>query len=227
MNEATKLKALLTDEEWTWFQGEGIDIGCGPDPILPGVRRFDMEHGDANVITRHVAETFDFVFSSHCLEHMHDPRAALAEWWKLVRPGGRLIFVVPDEDLYEQGVFPSRFNSDHKATFTLSKRRSWSARSVNVLDLARGLPGAEILKLELHDLNYDRRLLTFGPRPEHRPPPAFLVWLYLGAARRLGRRWPAFEKRLAPTEAVDQTLEPDRTAQIFCALRKSSPVPNP
>src|SRR5260221_7032838 len=37
--------------------------------------------------------------------------------------------------LYEQGVFPSRFNGDHKSTFTISKASSWSPVSVNVLDL--------------------------------------------------------------------------------------------
>lgn len=30
-------------------------------------------------------------------------------------------FIVPDADLHEQGVFPSRFKSDHKTTFTIYK----------------------------------------------------------------------------------------------------------
>jgi hypothetical protein len=66
---------------------------------------------------------------------MHDPRKALLECWQLVRVGGHLFFIVPDEALYEQGVFPSRFNADHKATFTISKAQSWSPISINVLDL--------------------------------------------------------------------------------------------
>jgi hypothetical protein len=45
---------------------------------------------------------------------MHDPEAALRQWWALVRPGGYLVVVVPHEDLYEQGMWPSAFNSDHK-----------------------------------------------------------------------------------------------------------------
>ena len=62
---------------------------------------------------------YDAVCSSHCLEHMRDVPAALTQWWALVRKGGYLVLVVPDEDLYEQGGWPSLFNSDHKATFRI------------------------------------------------------------------------------------------------------------
>src|SRR5688572_21561437 len=126
MDETSKTRATWGDLERSVLRGRGIDIGCGPDPVMPEVCRFDVDDGDANVITRHVREQFDYVYSSHCLEHMRDPRAALREWWQLVKPGGHLFFIVPDEDLYEQGMFPSRFNADHKATFTVSKTSSWS-----------------------------------------------------------------------------------------------------
>ena len=65
MNEATKSKAYWGELEWSVLRGEGIDIGCGPDPVSPTARRFDLEDGDANRITEYVEEQFDFVFSSH------------------------------------------------------------------------------------------------------------------------------------------------------------------
>jgi len=157
--EASKTKEILTEEELALFSGEGIDIGCGLDPIMPSARPFDMEHGDANEISKFVETQYDYVFSSHCLEHMHNPQSAILEWWKLVKPGGHLIFTVPDEDLYEQGYFPSLFNYDHKNTFTISKRESWSDKSHNVLDLVNSLPNAKLVKIELHDLNFDRSAL--------------------------------------------------------------------
>jgi len=162
MNESTKSQAHWGTVEKQAIQGSGIDIGCGPDPVTPGARRFDLEHGDANVVSQHVKEQFDFVYSSHCLEHMHDPRMTILDWWKLVKPGGHLFVVVPDEDLYEQGVFPSRFNDDHKATFTISKARSWSPKSINVLDLANSLPDGQLVSLQLQDAGYDRSLTSFG-----------------------------------------------------------------
>ncbi len=220
MDEASKTRAIWTDFERGLIRGKGIDIGCGPDPVAPDVRRFDIDDGDANRITQFVHEQFDYVYSSHCLEHMHDAATALAEWWALVRPGGHLIFAVPDEDLYEQGVFPSRFNSDHKATFTLSKARSWSPVSRNVLDLVRALPGANVLNIALHDHGYDRRLLRFGPIPQPSGMEGFLVRVYRGLRRRGLPALGLVESRLARYQAVDQTLRPGVLAQIQCIVRK-------
>ena len=66
-----------------------------------------------------------------------------------------MIVTVPDEDLYEQGQFPSTFNLDHKWTFTIYKPASWSPKSVNVLSLLTGLgPAAQLVKVELLDATY-------------------------------------------------------------------------
>jgi len=154
-NEASKTRDLFGSLERRVLRGSGIDIGCGEDPIFPDVRRFDMQDGDADHITDHVKEQFDFVFSSHCLEHMRDPATALKGWWSLVKDGGHMCIIVPDEDLYEHGNWPSKFNSDHKWTFTISKEKSWSPVSINVIDLVRGLPDCRVLKVALQDDGYD------------------------------------------------------------------------
>ena len=221
MNESSKSKQYWGPVEREATRGQGIDIGCGPDPVLPGVRRFDLEDGDANFASRHVQEQFDFVYSSHCLEHMHDPRATILDWWKMVRPGGYLYILVPDEDLYEQGVFPSRFNPDHKATFTIAKAASWSPKSVNVLDLANSLPEGRIVSLELQDRGYDRSLLTFGSRPL-----PFRMRCYLKLDRLLRKFTkaspsPAWRRNLAPYLPIDQTLPQfDAQAQIQLIVKK-------
>ena len=217
-NEASKTRQLWTEREWLYLSGRGIDIGCGNDPVRPDVRRFDVEDGDANVITRHVQEQFDFVFSSHCLEHMHDPRAALREWWSLVRPGGYLFFIVPDEDLYEQGVFPSRFNSDHKATFTIEKRASWSPVSHNIRDLVATLAGAELVSTEVQDNGYDRSLLHFDHRPSLLR--RAVAWVYWGLRRRFHLSVGRLERWLRRSPGVDQTLRPGVLAQIQTIVRK-------
>lgn len=159
-NEASKTKLLWGEFEHKILSGKGIDIGCGCDPITESVKRFEIENGDANEITRYIHEDFDFVFSCHVLEHMNDPGKALEEWWALVKPGGYLIFIVPDEDLYEQGYFPSLFNSHHNATFTISKERSWSPNSYNLLDLVKGLKNGSLVKIQLQDRGYNRSLLN-------------------------------------------------------------------
>ena len=221
MNETSKSRKVWGELERSVLVGSGIDIGCGPDPVTPEARPFDVEHGDANRIQDFVREQFDFVYASHCLEHMHDPRQALLGWWTLVRPGGHLFFIVPDEDLYEQGVFPSRFNPDHKATFTISKARSWSPVSLNVLDLARGLPNSELVSLVLQDHGYDRRALFHGQSA---------VGGSLGFMFRVSRalRWRGMfrialvERWQARYLSIDQTMHSGALAQIQCIVRKKT-----
>jgi len=147
-----------------YFSGKIIDIGAGEDLVCDAAERFDQDDGDANHITRYRdLDTYDTVHSSHCLEHMHDPEKALLEWWKLIKPGGYLVLVVPDEDLYEQGFWPSRFNRDHKATFTLNNKKSWSPVSFNILELVSSLPNSEIISAEIQDKYYDYNLQTKRP----------------------------------------------------------------
>jgi SAM-dependent methyltransferase len=122
---------------------------------MTSVRTWDWEDGDAQIMSGVADEQFDFVHSSHCLEHLVDPLAGLRSWLRIIRSGGYLIVSVPDEDLYEQGVFPSTFNRDHKWTFTTFKTSSWSSRSINVVDMIRDLgERAELVKLEQLNSTY-------------------------------------------------------------------------
>lgn len=141
-----------------YFVGNGIDIGGKPDPLglyrdlfprMQSCRTWDIEDGDAQYLAGIADNELDFVHSSHCLEHMADPRVALANWLRALKPGGHAIIMVPDEDMYEQGIWPSRFNHDHKWTFTIFKQRSWSPVSVNILELITDLGDAcQLLRLE-------------------------------------------------------------------------------
>ncbi len=158
--EASKTRAVRpSDFDRRFLQGRVIDIGCGDDPIVSHAEPFDVQHGDAQEIAslRDVG-AYDAVCSSHCLEHMRDVKRALSQWWSLVREGGYLVLVVPDEDLYEQGGWPSLFNKDHKATFRLRKAVSWSPVSYDIEELVRALPGAQIVSAETQDAGYDHSL---------------------------------------------------------------------
>jgi len=147
-----------------YFSGKIIDIGAGEDLVCDGAEKFDQDDGDANHITRYRnINTYDTVHSSHCLEHMYEPEKALLEWWKIIKPGGYLVLVVPDEDLYEQGYWPSHFNRDHKATFTISNKKSWSPVSFNILELVSSLPNSEIISAEIQDKYYKYNLQTKVP----------------------------------------------------------------
>jgi SAM-dependent methyltransferase len=182
MKECSKsIPRRLNDSNFIrkYFVGDGIDIGGKPDPLrlyaeffplMRSVRTWDLEDGDAQFMSGVPDASVDFIHSSHCLEHLHDPAGGLRNWLRVLRAGGHIIVTIPDEDMYEQGVFPSTYNRDHKRTFTIYKHKSWSPCSVNVLELLSTLgPEAEVLKIErLHGTHryslprYDQTMTPVG-----------------------------------------------------------------
>jgi tetratricopeptide (TPR) repeat protein len=182
-NETSK-QALRrsTDRRYAnrWFRGQGIDIGSGTDslaelthffPLMQSVRSWDLPDGDAMRMDGVPDGSYDFVHSSHCLEHLTDPVLGLRNWIRICKEGGHLLITVPDEDLYEQGVWPSTFNPDHKWTFTLSKTRSWSPVCISLTQLLELFDDAvDIVKLELLDAGFRYESLrsdqTRGPFAE-------------------------------------------------------------
>lgn len=83
--------------------------------------------------------TFDFVASSHVIEHLPDPYSALREWMRVTKTGGRILVVVPDKDLaqYPAGVYLDR-----------DRPRSQLHQVVRAIGnrLSEGRPNCEYLK---------------------------------------------------------------------------------
>jgi len=77
-------------------KGYGVDVGANEWP-LPGAIPVDSKHGgDAMNLP---GSEFDFVFSSHCLEHLPNPIAALDHWIASLRDGGVLFLYLPHPDM--------------------------------------------------------------------------------------------------------------------------------
>jgi SAM-dependent methyltransferase len=152
----------------TYFVGKGIDIGCGADsigkyseqfPLMTELRPWDWADGDAEQMASLANGTYDFVHSSHCLEHVKDPYTAFKNWLRILKPNGYMIVTVPDEDMYEQGNWPSHYNPDHKTTWTILKAESWSPVSINLWDfLARFKNDIEVIKIEKLTTAYIRSM---------------------------------------------------------------------
>lgn len=156
MNETSKTKALYPELFSAYVKGLVLDIGSGQDPVSAKAVCFDKDDGDAERILDYFQKNqFDTVYASHCLEHMKSARESIREWFELVKPGGFLFIIVPDEDYYEQGFFPSLFNSDHKSTFTIAKTESWSSSSINCIELADSLKGELVyIKQQLDNYSF-------------------------------------------------------------------------
>lgn len=208
MKECSKsIQRRLADSSFLrrYFVGKGLDIGGKPDPLMlyaeffplmESVRTWDWEDGDAQFLEGVGEGIFDFVHSSHCLEHLVDPAVGLLNWFRAVREGGYLVVTVPDEDLYEQGVFPSTFNRDHKWTFTIFKHRSWSDRSINLLDLLHEFgPDAEVVRVEQLSANYRFNL----PRYDQTLTPVAECGIEFVIRKRLSAEVEAGGRRIRPT----------------------------
>lgn len=151
-----------------FFRGDGIDIGAGNDPLRPlngTVRSWDKSEGDAQVMAGVSDGRFDFVYSSHCLEHMREVPEALRNWSRILKPGGWLYVVVPDYVLYEKLTWPSRFNRDHKQSFSNFISRSAVVRpnhwhmDQDLVPLLRELGLTQATwALESHNFNFNAGL---------------------------------------------------------------------
>jgi len=118
--ESAKAKPRRIREEFftRYCVGQGLDIGYGGDLLADNCRGWDLEDGDAQHLHGLPDDQFDFVYSSHTLEHMSDVTVALRNWWRVVKPGGFLLLYLPHRDLYEKSeTLPSRWNPDHNCFF--------------------------------------------------------------------------------------------------------------
>ena len=167
MHESSKsIFGKIRDSRYAtrYIIGNSIDIGSGGDsliqyyeffPMMQSCKSWDMADGDAELMATIADNSLDFIHSSHCLEHLENPSNALNNWLRILKPGGHIVCIIPDEDLYEQGEFPSTYNVDHKHTFTINKQKSWSKNSINVFDLLSSTSHSiAIKKVELLDATY-------------------------------------------------------------------------
>lgn len=105
-----------------YFLGSGIDVGVGrqespggEDKVTVNALGWDKDDGDAHYLRGVADSSQNWVHSSHCLEHLQDPVTAIVNWFRVIKPGGWLILLLPHRDLYEKSRRkPSAWNTDHK-----------------------------------------------------------------------------------------------------------------
>ncbi len=133
-----------------YCQGQGIDIGWGGDLLASNCMAWDFEDGDAEEMAGVPDGAYDFVYSSHNLEHMHDVDKSLSNWWRILKRGGYLILFLPHRDLFEKRTrLPSSVH-DHRHYFLPDRDDPPDTIGVEPL-IHRLLPDAEILYIKTCD----------------------------------------------------------------------------
>jgi len=96
-----------------YLKGDGVDIGFGGRGVLPtsiniDLPNFEVKHGndsqhlsgDAKELYWFNTEVLDYVYSSHCLEDFLETRKALVEWIRVLKVGGVLALLLPDQQRF-------------------------------------------------------------------------------------------------------------------------------
>lgn len=107
---------------WNFGKNRGrfLDVGCGSGTYesyliekYPGWEFYGVEPGiDSYRLAKNISgfrvfngdlknadygdNFFDVILLSHSLEHMHEPMEAIAECFRILKPGGRLVIAVPN-----------------------------------------------------------------------------------------------------------------------------------
>ena len=123
------LHLKLAGRESLRYSGEGrlLDVGCGPGKTMVLLREqgWDTVGVDFSSVAAeyarsqhgldvfcgelaqagHKESSFDVVMFSHSLEHLYDPLETLKEAHRILKPGGRLVVVVPNAASFEARIF--------------------------------------------------------------------------------------------------------------------------
>jgi len=107
-SETAKVRHLVLE----YCQGYGCDIGFGGDKVkkldcigIDYAQPYTTTGQDPVDIACDVMkekipvpdDTFDYVYSSHMIEDVEDTSSVLQEFIRILKPGGNLILVFPDQ----------------------------------------------------------------------------------------------------------------------------------
>ena len=87
--ETTKAHSRRVKEGFfkNYCEGVGLDIGFGSDLVTKNAKGYDFEHGNAQYLKGMKDSSYDFVYSSHTIEHLPDPAEGVKNWFRVLKPG--------------------------------------------------------------------------------------------------------------------------------------------
>jgi len=121
-----------------YCRGRGVDVGAGGRTLRPDTITIDRFGGHDIVADAHSiplkTKSVDFVFSSHCLEHLEFPERALNEW---IRVAKKWVVVLIPDSRYIDRIGSGREDPEHKFDYTIK----------SAFDLVQRVRGAELWEM--------------------------------------------------------------------------------
>lgn len=118
MSEVSKYRELVA----RYCAGNVLDIGSQGDPVVPWAIQVELPEAEFQQYSGGMSldqagvwrgdglqlpfkdDTLDAVFSSHLIEDFEDWRIPLREWSRVLKTGGHLVILTPDDDLFNAAV---------------------------------------------------------------------------------------------------------------------------
>jgi SAM-dependent methyltransferase len=119
--------------------GVGYDIGCNRlEWAFPGAKPIDLLFDDEWDAYNLPNESVDYIYSSHCLEHLTDWAGALDYWTSKLKKGGVLFLYLPH---YNQEYWRPWNNTKHIHMFSPEILRDYMTdrKYVNIFNSDRDL----------------------------------------------------------------------------------------
>ena len=118
-------------------------MGGGHWP-LKGSRSIDDRESENAYKIMELDGSLDYVFSSHCLEHLEKPKEALKEWIRVLKQGGVLYLYLPHTDY-----MPWRKESMPR----------WHKHNLYLLDVFEMLARIEVIEIVPKDFWFGQKII--------------------------------------------------------------------